>query len=123
VYRTATATYAVFRGGKGAACTNGGTGTLVALTIKPGSPPTLQPSWCGSGGNVGSPIVTTTNGTAEAIVWGTAGNSLTAIDGDTGKTLITGASVPGDVSYFNTPIVAKGRVFVVSSTRLNAFKL
>ena len=78
--------------------------------------------WCGTGANVGSPMVTTTDGTANAIVWRTSGATLSAVDGDTGATLYSGGTVAGDVSYFNTPIAANGRIFVVSSTKLYAFK-
>jgi hypothetical protein len=130
IYKTATAQYAAFRGGKGAACTNGGAGNLVAITLKPGAPPTIVSSWCSAASYYGSPIVTTTDGTSNAIVWATQNDSLMGLDGDTGAVVWNGSAqsnqVPG-ANQYNTPIVAKGRIYVVGSIYvpnfLRAFKL
>jgi hypothetical protein len=126
VYRTATATYAAFRG-NGAACTGGTKGNLVTLKVVPGSPPTLAPSWCASSGS-SSPFVTTPDGTTDAIVWspGAEGNNqLNAFDGDTGAAIAYAGHTVAILGMrrFNTGIAAKGRIYVASDGAVVAFKL
>jgi outer membrane protein assembly factor BamB len=116
LYTTATATYVVAKA-HGSLCTNGGSGTdHFALKIVPGAPPTLEGSWCAKGGN-GSPMVTTSDGHADAIVWtlGAEGDGhLHAFDGDTGADIPftdSGKQLAG-LRRYNTPIAAKGRIYV-----------
>jgi outer membrane protein assembly factor BamB len=124
VYSTATATYVATRG-NGSACTTG-SGDLLTVKIMPGSPPTIAKSWCAAGG-AGSPMVTTSDGHADAIVWtlgAEADGHLHAFDGDTGTAIaFTDAKVniPG-MRKFNTPIAAKGRIFVPVDGGIVAFK-
>ena len=124
VYTTATATYAAFKA-NGSKCTQG-TGSLSTIKIVPGSPPTIAGSWCGNGGS-GSPMVTTSDGHADAIVWimGVNGNnSLNAFDGDTGDVIAypgKAVTIPG-MRAFNTPIAAKGRIYVPADGTIVAFK-
>jgi hypothetical protein len=127
-YKTAMGTYLVFRGSGVGPC--GGTqSNLVAVKITAASPPTLSIAWCANaGGGRGSPIATTTDGTAEAVVWavGAEGdNRLHGFDGDTGAVVFAGGGA-GDVMTssrrFITPIVAKGRIFVAADNQLYAFK-
>ena len=129
VYTTATATYIAVRG-NGAICTHGA-GDLTALTIAPGPgpgmAPTLQGSWCAPGGS-GSPMVTTSNGQSDAIVWNLGADDdthLHAFDGDTGTKVFdsgdVGVNIPG-MRRFNSPIAAKGRVFVAADGAVVAFK-
>jgi outer membrane protein assembly factor BamB len=114
LYTTATATYVATRG-NGAQCANG-SGDLLTVKVSPGSPPTLKMGWCATNGT-GSPMVTTSDGHADAIVWdlgAESDNRLHAFDGDTGAAIpFTDSAVafPGMVRY-NTPIAAKGRIFV-----------
>jgi outer membrane protein assembly factor BamB len=126
IYTTATATYVALRG-PGALCTGGTSGDLMALKITPGSPPTITGSWCASAG-AGSPIVTTSDGQADAIVWQTGAdgdNRLHAFDGDTGAAI----SFPGSSAVvkkmrrYNAPIAAKGRIFVAADRTVAAFGL
>jgi hypothetical protein len=125
VYTTPTATRVSFIG-NGATCTQG-SGSLTTLTIVPGAPPTLAYSWCGGSGS-GSPMVTTSDGKNDAIVWlmGAEGNGqLQAFDGDSGAPItFIGATVniPG-MRHFNSPIAAKGRIFVAADNAVVAFKL
>jgi hypothetical protein len=126
VYTTTTATYVAFRGA-GAKCTSGGGGNLGTLKVVPGTPPTLAGSWCATAGS-GSPMVTTSNGTADVIVWmmGAEGdNRLHAFDGDTGAAVpFTGSTttIP-NMRRFNVPIAAKGRIFVPADNAVVAFTL
>jgi hypothetical protein len=124
VYTTATATYAAFKA-NGSKCTQG-TGSLSTIKIVAGSPPTIAGSWCADGGS-GSPMVTTSDGHADAIVWmmGVYGNNaLNAFDGDTGAVIPypgKAVTIPGMRAY-NTPIAAKGRIYVPADGTVVAFK-
>jgi outer membrane protein assembly factor BamB len=124
VYKTSMATYAVFRG-SGSVCTSG-SGNLSSLKVVPGSPPTLAGSWCADAGT-GSPMVTTSDGTSDVIVWTPGAESdghLHAFDGDTGAPIsFPGANVHiANMRRFNTPIAAKGRIFVAADNQVVAFK-
>ncbi|HLK11378.1 MAG TPA: hypothetical protein VKW76_08355 [Candidatus Binatia bacterium] len=120
-YTTPTATYVVFKG-NGTSCPGAG-GDLTALAIGAGAPPTISTAWCASQDGTGSPMVTTLDGHAGAIVWSVgaeSGEQLHGFDGDTGAELVavdTGMSV----ARFSTPIAAKGRLFVAGDSTVRAF--
>lgn len=125
VYTTSVATYIAFRG-NGSLCTGGTTGELTTVKVVPGSPPTLQASWCATSGS-GSPIVTTSDGHADAIVWQTGADGsqhLNAFDGDTGAAIAFSGmllNIP-NMRRYNAPIAAKGRIFVAADSAVVAFK-
>ena len=58
-----------------------------------------------------SPVSTTTDGTANPIVWFMNGSNLNAFDGETGAQLFNGGTC-GGVHRHTSPIVANGRVIV-----------
>lgn len=128
MYRTASATYVVFRAHGANGCPGlTSASNLVAVKVAPGAPPQLSLAWCAGTGSVGSPIATTTDGTSEAIVWaiGAEGDQrLHGYDGDTGAVVFAGGGA-GDAmastSRLITPIVAKGRIFVAADGQLYAF--
>jgi outer membrane protein assembly factor BamB len=128
-YTTASGTYVVFESTDvGIGCPDS-PGDLVALKISATAPPTISVAWCADNLGGGSPIVTTTDGTSEAIVW-TVGaeytNQLHAFDGDTGEMLFTGGGPDehmGNVQHFQTPIVVNGRIFVAGDDGLYAFSV
>jgi hypothetical protein len=125
LYSTATATYAATRG----QCTGSkGVGDVFTVKVQPGSPPTLATGWCSVQNGAGSPMVTTSDGHSDAIVWsvGAEGDEhLHAFDGDTGAAIaFTGSSVAlAGAVRFNTPIAAKGRIFVAVAGGVIAFTL
>jgi hypothetical protein len=126
-YATAQGTYVVFRGA-GSSCPSGQGGDLTSVRIVPGSPPTVATAWCARQNGAGSPVVTTTDGHAEAIVWsvGAEGDArLHGFDGDTGQVVYAGGgsadAMPGGVRRFQTPILAKGRFFVGGNGAVHAF--
>jgi len=122
-YTTARGTYVVFRG-DGAGCPRGQSGDLTAVRIEPRAPPTAAVAWCAREGGRGSPMVTTTDGHAEAIVWsvGAEGDGrLHGFDGDTGEPVVAGVPVGGSVRRFQTPILARGRIFVAVDGGVRAF--
>ncbi len=100
---------------------------LTVLQIRAGSPPTLVTGWCGALRGEGSPIVTTTDGHSNPIVWilGAEGdNRLHGYRGDTGEPLFGGGG-PGDamtgLRHFQTLLAAGDRLYVGADGRLYAF--
>jgi PQQ enzyme repeat len=123
-YTTARGTYVAFRG-SGARCPGGrGSGDVASVRIAPGAPPRPELAWCARVKGRGSPMVTTTDGRSEAIVWivGAEGDGkLHAFDGDTGEPIGGGVAVGGGVRRFQTPIAANGRIYVAVDGGVKAF--
>jgi len=120
-YQTSQGTYVAFRA-------NGS--TLSAFHISAGSPPTITTAWTKSQSGVGSPFVTSTDGTNNEIVWavGTGGDQrLHGYNGDTGAVVYTGGGsndvVAGTHSYSTTGIVARGRIYVAGDNKVYLFKV
>jgi hypothetical protein len=106
---------------------------LMGFTVTPGSPIKVTQSWCttvggptmGDAGTIknrsASPLVTTTDGTSNPIVWvagtatqtgsGTTANLLYGVDGETGKVLYKGGNCAG-IRQWTTPIAVKGHIVV-----------
>jgi hypothetical protein len=102
---------------------------LTVLKISGGSPPSITTAWCGAFRGEGSPVVTTTDGRANPIVWiiGAEGDGrLHGYRGDTGEPLFTGGG-PADamtgLRRFQTVLPAGGRLYVGADGRLYAFSL
>ena len=91
------------------------------------SPPTINVAWCADNEGRGSPIVTTTDGRSEAVIWTTGAfnsNRLHGFDGETGEVLFDGggeAEQMTDVGHLQTPIAVNGRIFVAAHDQLYAF--
>jgi hypothetical protein len=121
-YVTPTDRYVAFRGGPCGHANN----PIVAIKVKAGAPPSLATGWCTTDqDSFASPMVTTSDGTNDAIVWATSHNALYGIDGDTGKLIYDGVAAANNIAgihKFNTPIAAKGRIFVAGDSKLVAFK-
>jgi outer membrane protein assembly factor BamB len=125
-YRTPTATYVVLRNSGPVGCPTGQTGGLTAFRISATSPPALSIAWCGGPATVGSPAVSVTDATgANATVWVVASdNRLHGLNGDTGASVFAGGAATDAVAgvrQLQTPIIANGRIFVASDTRIFAF--
>ena len=97
------------------------------MRITATAPPGVVTAWCANQHGLGSPMVTTTDGTAEAIVWslGAEGDQrLHGFDGDTGQVVYAGGGAGdalGSVRRYQTPILAKGRIFVAADGAVRAF--
>ncbi len=104
---------------------NGCTGELATMTITSTSPVTVSQGWCADpGGGHGSPIVTTTDGITDPIVWsiGIGGDlALHAFDGKTGTAMFMSTDAPPPASAPQLPIVAHGRIYVVGDTAALAY--
>jgi hypothetical protein len=115
---------------RGAACPNrsyvSGIGVL-AVTMEISN--RLHSAWCARLDGRGAPIVTTTDGSSEPIVWavGAEGDDrLHGFRGDTGEEIYTGGGA-GDgmtgLRHFATILVAAGRFYVAGDGRIFAFGL
>ena len=130
-YTTPAGVHLVFHGYGGAFgshCPAGQSGDLVSLLITATSPPTALTQWCADMHGQGSPIVTTTDGVSESLVWASSAqgsNRLHAWDGETGALVFAGggaSDVMNGLRRFGTPIAVHGRVFVAADDRLYAFR-
>jgi uncharacterized repeat protein (TIGR01451 family) len=136
-YTTASGTYVVFSvstpGSVGFGCP-ATPGDLVALRIGASSPPTISVAWCANNNGTdapivgrGAPMVTTTDGSSQPVVWtiGAEGtNRLYAYNGETGDPLFAGGGANeqmSQVSRFQTPIAVNGRIIVAADDRLFVF--
>jgi hypothetical protein len=126
-YTVSSGTYVVFNSfGSGIGCP-GDPGSLVALRVGATVPPTLTVAWCADARGSGSPVVTTTDGTSQPVVWvvGAEGdNLLHAFNGETGEGLFSGGGPAEQMTFvrrFQTPIAAGGRLIVAGDDRLYAF--
>ena len=120
-YRTRQGTYFVFRATSGA---------ISAYRITATNPPTIVPAWNVSQNGQGSPWVTTTNGTDNAIVWaansGSGDQRVRGFNGDTGAVVYAGGGpneLMNGTSKWNTGIVARGRMYFAGTNKVYAFAL
>jgi hypothetical protein len=129
---TAPATYPAADGvfvafqGQGTHCpTPGRDVSLTVLKIQSGSAPTITTAWCAPLRGAGSPIVTTTDGHSNPIVWivGAEGdNRLHGFRGDTGEPLFTELSPEMEgLRHFQTLIATEQRLYVGADGGIYAF--
>lgn len=108
----------------GAHCPQSGRGQeLTVLKVAAGPPPTMATAWCGAPGGRGSPIVTTTDGHSDPIVWilGAEGdNRLHAFRGDTGEPIFASEPLDG-LRRFQSLIATQDRLYVGADGRIYAF--
>lgn len=100
-------------------------GDLTVLKIHAGSPPAMSTAWCGGVNGRGSPIVTTTDGHSDPIVWmlGAEGdNRLHALRGDTGAPLFESQPLAG-LRHFQTLIATQDRLYIGADGRVYAFNI
>ncbi|HKP60759.1 MAG TPA: hypothetical protein VJV78_28720 [Polyangiales bacterium] len=123
-YTTPTGTFVAARA-RGTMCPSGA-GAITALKISAASPPAISTAWCGGATSTGSPMVTTTDGMSESIIWYVAGTKLIGLNGETGAAVFDGGAAGDAVtaaSKWQTPIAAKGRIYFASNNQLYAFAL
>ena len=119
-YHTSQGTYFVFR-----AASN----QVKAYKVTATSPPTIVSVWSVTQNGQGSPWVTTTDGTNNAIVWvvGAQGdNRLHGYNGDTGTEIYAGGGANELMSgtrKWNSGIVARGSIYVANDNKVYAFRV
>ena len=121
VYPTPTGTFAAFRSNLLPTMCMSGMGNFAALKVTPGAPPKLSMAWCAEGNGTGSPIVTSPDGMTDSVVWYFTGGKLIGVNGESGMTLFRDAQSVGFIDKYQTPIVAKGRLFVAGTDAVYAF--
>src|SRR5205814_9712178 len=98
-----------------------------AIKLPPAPPPIPAFAWCAAQHGRGSPIATSTDGRADPLVGavGSEGdNRLRAFDGETGAGVFGGggaAEAMGQVRRFQSPIAARGRIYVAGDGKVYAF--
>ena len=129
-------TYVVIRpngGSGGANCPNGTSGELVGVKLDATAASKMTVAWCANANAAGSPIITSSDGTHDPIVWVAGGdssndgdNQLHAFDLLTGNVVFAGGG-SGDaftttVHHFGTLAAVHGRIFATGDGTLYAFK-
>ena len=97
---------------------------LVALKIRVDPAPAIETAWCASVARAGSPIVTTTDGRSDPIVWvvGAEGdNRLHAFRAVSGEPLATPRETMRGLHHFQTLIAGEGRLYVAADGAIYAF--
>jgi hypothetical protein len=118
-YRTSQGTYFVFRGSN----------EIKAYKITATSPPSIVFAWSASQTGQGSPWVTTTDGTNNAIVWvvGAQGDQrLHGYNGDNGAVVYAGGGaneLMTGTRKWNSGMVARGSIYVANDNRVYAFRV
>ena len=99
---------------------------LLTLKIRPGLPSAITTAWCASLRGRGAPIVTTTDGHSNAIVWvlGAEGdNQLHGFRGDTGEKVFNGPpQAMTGLRHFQTLIATEDRLYVAADGTIYAFR-
>ena len=116
-YHTNQGTYFVFRAGSG---------EISAFRITATTPPTIVSAWTVGQNGQGSPWVTSTDGTNDAIVWvvGAEGDGqLHGYNGDTGAVIYPGGDVMSGTRKWNSGIVARGSIYVANDNKVDAFRV
>jgi hypothetical protein len=102
-----------------------------AYKITATNPPTIVSSWTAGQSGRGSPWLTTTDGTDNAIVW-VVGTTLSGdqrlhgYDGDTGAVIYSGGGaneLMNGTRQWNTGIAARGRIYFAADDKVYAFNL
>ena len=109
--------------GAGSSCPAGSAGKGLTVLKITGKPPAIATAWCGAVDGRGAPIVTTTDGSSNPIVWmlGAEGDDrLYAFRGDTGEKLFTSAPMRG-LRHMQTLIATPQRLYVAGDNAVYAF--
>jgi hypothetical protein len=124
----------------GAGCPTGTSGDLVAVKLDPAAPQEMTVAWCASSKGLGSPIITSSDGAHDGLVWLSGGENSTTYPTDSHQIrawdLATGAVVfdgggaantlplaAGNlVHHFSTILAAHGRIVVQGDGGLWGFK-
>jgi outer membrane protein assembly factor BamB len=118
--------YIAFQGGASASACGNRQG-LTVLRLVPTSKPSLTTAWCAALDGAGDPIVTTTNGIDNRIVWvvGAEGDGqLHGFLATNGKVVFNGGgsnNAMQNTRHMSTILAAQGKLYVPSDGRIYAF--
>jgi hypothetical protein len=123
VYETASGTMVAFQSNGGGAC-HGGNITMLSVAASGSNP--MSVAWCAALSGGGAPIVTTTDGTANALVWavGAEGdNELHAFNALTGAVVFSGSGTSmSGLHHYQTILATDRRLYVAGDSAVYAFK-
>ena len=96
------------------------------MKLDPAAAQKMTVAWCAASGGRGSPIITSSDGTNDGLVWtfGAAGdNTLHAFHLADGTAAFASAAVAGaSVHNFSTIAEVKGRIIVTGDSAVYAFQ-
>ncbi len=122
VYNTSTATLLAFTNSNSSGTCSGSAVTM--LDLAPKGTAQITTKWCTSLSGRGAPIITTTDGSANPLVWvvGAEGdNKLHAFDALTGKSVYTSSNSMSGLHHFQTLIAAGGHIYVAADNTVYAY--
>jgi hypothetical protein len=117
----------------GKSCPSGQSGELVVTKVDPTNKSNpITTLWCANPHGSGAPIITTSDGTSDPILW-TLGTTMTndmsggdnqvhAFDLVAGTSLLTSSDKFANVRHFTSPIIVSGRLFIAGDSKLYAYK-
>jgi len=121
-YATAAGVFVALSTEQGAMCPGGGGSRAVMGISLPVMGTNVRPAvaWCATMANGGpyAPIATTTDGTANPIVWFMSGTKLVGVDGTNGTPVVTATGDCAGVMRFTAPIAVKGRIITGGDGKL-----
>jgi hypothetical protein len=121
VYNTSAATLVAFTNFNSVQC-NGG--SLQTLDLQAGAKSSIATKWCAGLNGGGSPMITTSDGTNNPIVWvlGAGGdNLLHGFNALNGAAVYNGTTTLSGLHYFQTLIAAGGRLYVAGDNSVYSF--
>jgi hypothetical protein len=122
VYETASATSVAYTNSGNSHCSGG---NITMLNVAPSGSSPMSFAWCGQFSGGGSPIVTTTDGTANAIVWvvGAEGdNQIHGFNALNGQVVFSGAGTGmSGLHHFQTIVATQKRFYVAGDGKVYAF--
>jgi len=121
-YPTKDATMVAFTNGGGGKCAGR---SVTALRIVASGNAPIAPAWCAALDGAGAPIVTTSDGVSDTIVWVTGAegdNLLHGFDGQSGKVVFDGGKTQlSGLRHFGTLIAAEGHLYIGADNAVYAF--
>ena len=101
--------------------------SVIMLSVTAASTNAIRQAWCEQLNGRGTPIVTTSDGSSDPIVWVTGAqgdNLLHGFDAMSGRVVFAGGGAAGRMSglqHFQTILAAQDRLYVASAGRIYAF--
>jgi outer membrane protein assembly factor BamB len=122
IYQTSTSAMVAFRNGGGGKC-SGSDITMLDVAADGKKPITV--AWCAAFSGAGAPIITTSDGTSDPIVWvtGAEGDGLLhGFNALTGQIVFSGNNqVMSNLRHFGTIMAAEGRFYIAADNKVYAF--
>jgi hypothetical protein len=121
LYAKGSAVSVAFRNGNGITC-SGSSISMLHVTAT-----SVSEAWCAPLNGGGAPIVTTTDGSSNGIVWAVGANGdglLHGFNAETGAVVFNGAGSANAMTgtrNFATPLVAQGHFYVAGQGKIYAF--